>query len=1351
MDLYSLKLVVSRLGGGENITKNKLWNEVAKQIGYSEDTARQIRAAYRRIVAPFEEFNLYAKQLAKRDREDASSGEGSSDAPPRPALQAPTWPGAAQALSPAALAAPKSDISRENTPSSVRGDDEKSERRSSRKSKADSASWRDPVPVTERNGQEHGKTAKLINLPGYEEQLCEICLSGDHGVDMLICDGCDRGYHSFCLNPRITSIPKTDWFCPPCLLGSGHDYGFEEGDTHSLSSFWNRSEAFRKHWWQTHRENIWNGLSGDEGSPHYESPDGDAVPRLPNGLVRPVPGTDLRPSEDDVEREFWRLVHSPHENVDIEYGADIHSTTHGSASPNIETHPYNPYSRDPWNLNSLPILPASLLKYINSDISGMTVPWIYVGMMFSAFCWHNEDHYTYSINYQHFGHAKTWYGVPGADAEKLEAAMKNAAPDLFEATPDLMFQLTTLMSPGRLKKEGVRVYACDQRANEFVITYPKAYHAGFNQGFNVNEAVNFALPDWMHFSLECARKYQRFSKQPVFSHDRLIFNVAHHNHGLQTALWLHNPMREMLIREFRRRKQIRTRVPNLREKLAEFDKPEEEYQCKHCNVFCFLAQVTCELPGNTDVACLEHAFIVFENVPTSRWIMRLRTTDESLKSMLSKLIERASVPSNWRRRLTSLLVQNKRPPLKTLRALVLEGERITTPLKEIEQLRKFVEQANDWVEQASKFISRKGRRIEGVTGSRGRKSRTETSAAADARTSPSSVDEGSNDMRSPDALMRLLADSDVMPFDAPEINSLRQIVVQVDDIQKRAEDMLRRIEKGEEISMELCHSVIESGSEVNVQIEAVDKLEKHIRRRKWFEEMDTIHTQAIDKADVYDLLREAAEYDVPPDHPHVRNLQNRVQLGREWENKAKRILKESDKIDLDDLRELLDTPDHVPVTEDLQAEAQSLLRKGNEIEKAGEKLMEPPEKPGGDKDNRGDKFDIRNETRANMEKRLNEGRRILRLANSSNLTMAKLNPITHGLQECTDWLQSLTDILNAAFHAQRPESVAQCSATIRVFCAQIETTAATDDEKSPTTSSPEKTRYCVCRSKQAPDINSTDGIQCHICRTLYHQPCIKVGSKNKNLGNEWACHVCDPAKLRELLPHRRAVKLADVAELVDSRWFQRRPDKMPLPPPEFKALRYAVTRAERLRKYVAQFLAGPVMPSVLEDRVALQHLLRKALACPLNIALDDQHTIVEGISMMLHGKELLEEIADPAPPATADQDGDASVDTRKRRRGKRAKLSFREEEGLLKNPPKEGGTYCICHGSDGGTMINCDRCAMWFHNACMKLPEQVAFGEEKYLCAMCSCKMDKKYMFAEIRVRSIGESFQHCLDVRLGY
>jgi len=56
----------------------------------------------------------------------------------------------------------------------------------------------------------------------------------------------------------------------------------------------------------------------------------------------------------------------------------------------METHPLEVYSKDPWNLNNIPILSESLLRFIKSDISGMTVPWTYVGMVFSTFCWHNE-------------------------------------------------------------------------------------------------------------------------------------------------------------------------------------------------------------------------------------------------------------------------------------------------------------------------------------------------------------------------------------------------------------------------------------------------------------------------------------------------------------------------------------------------------------------------------------------------------------------------------------------------------------------------------------------------------------------------------------------------------------------------------------------------------------------------------------------------------------------------------------------------------------------------------------------------------------------------------------------------
>lgn len=45
------------------------------------------------------------------------------------------------------------------------------------------------------------------------------------------------------------------------------------------------------------------------------------------------------------------------------------------------------YTVSGWNLNNLPRLPGSVLSFEDCDISGVLVPWLYVGMCFSSFCW----------------------------------------------------------------------------------------------------------------------------------------------------------------------------------------------------------------------------------------------------------------------------------------------------------------------------------------------------------------------------------------------------------------------------------------------------------------------------------------------------------------------------------------------------------------------------------------------------------------------------------------------------------------------------------------------------------------------------------------------------------------------------------------------------------------------------------------------------------------------------------------------------------------------------------------------------------------------------------------------------
>ena len=44
------------------------------------------------------------------------------------------------------------------------------------------------------------------------------------------------------------------------------------------------------------------------------------------------------------------------------------------------------------------------------------------------------------ISYLHTGATKSWYGVPGGSAGKMEEVMKEYLPDLFQVEPDLMMK-----------------------------------------------------------------------------------------------------------------------------------------------------------------------------------------------------------------------------------------------------------------------------------------------------------------------------------------------------------------------------------------------------------------------------------------------------------------------------------------------------------------------------------------------------------------------------------------------------------------------------------------------------------------------------------------------------------------------------------------------------------------------------------------------------------------------------------------------------------------------------------------------------------------------------------------------
>jgi jumonji domain-containing protein 2 len=188
--------------------------------------------------------------------------------------------------------------------------------------------------------------------------------------------------------------------------------------------------------------------------------------------------TTTNKSVEEVEDAFWRTIaFSP-----PLYGADIKGSLFDE---NV-----------PWDLKNLP---GVLSDGLRKKISGVNEPYLYFGSWKTLFSWHKEDMDLYSINYLHTGKPKFWYSLPREESPKFEHYARQQFPEAFSKCKEYLRHKTVMISPYVLKQKipGLKIHKMIQNPGEFVITMGGAYHCGFNWGFNVAEAVNFAITKWL--------------------------------------------------------------------------------------------------------------------------------------------------------------------------------------------------------------------------------------------------------------------------------------------------------------------------------------------------------------------------------------------------------------------------------------------------------------------------------------------------------------------------------------------------------------------------------------------------------------------------------------------------------------------------------------------------------------------------------------------------------------------------------------------------------------------------------------------------------------------------------------
>ncbi|KAM8815286.1 lysine-specific demethylase 5B isoform 3-T3 [Rhynchonycteris naso] len=878
LDLFQLNKLVAEEGGFAVVCKDRKWTKIATKMGFAPGKAvgSHIRGHYERILNPYNLFlsgdSLRCLQKPNLATDTKDKEYKPHDIPQRQSVQPlETCPPARRAKRMRAEAmnikiepeetteARTHNLRRRMGCPTLKCESEK-EMKSSIKQEPIEKKEHVVESEKEKPKSRPKKTTSAVDL-----YVCLLCGSGSDEDRLLLCDGCDDSYHTFCLIPPLHDVPKGDWRCPKCLAQECNKpqeaFGFEQAARdYTLRTFGEMADAFK--------------------SDYFNMP------------VHMVP-TEL------VEKEFWRLVSTIEEDVTVEYGADIASKEFGSGFPvrdgKVKISPEEEeYLDSGWNLNNMPVMEQSVLAHITADICGMKLPWLYVGMCFSSFCWHIEDHWSYSINYLHWGEPKTWYGVPGYAAEQLENVMKKLAPELFVSQPDLLHQLVTIMNPNTLMTHEVPVYRTNQCAGEFVITFPRAYHSGFNQGFNFAEAVNFCTVDWLPLGRQCVEHYRLLHRYCVFSHDEMICKMASKADVLDVvvASTVQKDMAIMIEDEKALRETVR-QLGVIDSERMDFELlPDDERQCIKCKTTCFMSAISCACkPGL--LVCLHHVQELCSCSPY-KYKLRYRYTLDDLYPMMNALKLRAESYNEWALNVNEALEAkiNKKKSLASFKALIEESEMKKFPDNDLlRHLRLVTQDAEKCASVAQQLLN--GKR--------------QTRYRSGGGKSPNQL--------TVSELRQFVTQLYALPCVLSQTPLLKDLLSRVEDFQQHSQKLLSE----EMPSAAELQDLLEVSFEFDVDLPQLAEMRIRLEQARWLEEvqqacLDPSSLTLDDMRRLIDLGVGLAPYAAV--EKAMARLQELLTVSEHWDDKAKSLLRARPRHSLNSLatavKEMEEIPAYLP-------------------------------------------------------------------------------------------------------------------------------------------------------------------------------------------------------------------------------------------------------------------------------------------------------------------------------------------------------------------------------------------------------------------------------------------------------